>query len=78
MKAITNNGHLIFGITEGNVERLKAGNPILIRLSEMGLGDKSIVIMYGKDNKELEEMMVKEELITERTKVYGTKPSDSK
>lgn len=49
IKARLNNGNVIFGITYENVKRLKQGKPIKISMKELGLGDKEIFIMYGKD-----------------------------
>lgn len=37
------------GISEGNVERLKAGKPISINLKDLGLPDTTILIWYGVD-----------------------------
>lgn len=38
------------GISEGNVERLKAGQPILVDLKTMGFQEGSIMIFYGESN----------------------------
>lgn len=38
---------VLFGLSGENVTRLVAGEPISLNLSEMGLPDTPIVIMYG-------------------------------
>jgi hypothetical protein len=41
------------GISEENVRRLKAAQPILIKGSELGFDWLEILIFYGKDEEEL-------------------------
>lgn len=36
------------GISQGNVDRLQAGQPILISLEEMGLAPYDVMIFYGE------------------------------
>lgn len=58
LRARLNNGVFIFGIDAENVKRLKAGNPIIVSLAELG-GTDDVVIMYGETlediQRELEE-----------------------
>lgn len=46
---------LILGLEAMNVERLKAGNPMLIKLSELGVPntDLRVVITYGDTQEEI-------------------------
>lgn len=59
---------LIFGLSHGNLDRLRAGRPIRIDLTELGLGG-DIVIFAG----ETEESMKAEfdEMIGPETEVRG-------
>lgn len=48
---------VIFGISEENVRRLKMGQPIDVprsSLEAVGLGDKRVLIMYGKTLEHIE------------------------
>jgi len=42
------------GLSEENVKRLKDGQPILVKLSDLGMGDTVITIFYGKTEVEME------------------------
>lgn len=71
IKAIAGNGKnrlLIFGLSAGNIERLKKGQPIDIDLTEMGLEGRA-VIFAG----ETEATMAADlsEMIGPQTKVRG-------
>jgi hypothetical protein len=46
-----------FGITEANVEKLKQGQPILVDLSELGLEGYEALIMYGTDQRNIQEQL---------------------
>ena len=48
LKAKTDKGDLIFGLSEANIEELKKGRPISFNLKDIGLEDRQIMIMYGK------------------------------
>lgn len=61
-----------FGLSEGNIERLKAGQPIMINLEDMGLMKGSIMIFYGKTEAEMAEML--KPFIGPETKVIGEPP----
>jgi hypothetical protein len=37
----------ILGLEAGNIDRLKEGKPMLVKLKELGLPDISVVILYG-------------------------------
>lgn len=53
---------ILFGLSEGNVTRLKEGKPILIDGREVGLGvGVRVVIAYGQT----------EEALTEELTAYG-------
>lgn len=43
----------VFGIEEGNVERLKEGKPFVKNLKDFGGPDVTILIIYGKDRDDL-------------------------
>lgn len=47
--------HFLFGIAKENVRRLKAGEPIVVKLNEFGLTGPniSIVICYGETEEKL-------------------------
>lgn len=49
------------GLVEGNVERMRAGQPVYVRLSEMGfvgaMGATTICIFLGKTEQELAETL---------------------
>lgn len=51
IKARLTNGNVILGITNQNIKMLKQGKPMKIDMKELHLGDKTIYIMYGKDEK---------------------------
>lgn len=58
VKAKLNNGDLVFGISEANVEKLKQGHPIVVNLKDMGLEDRKIIITYGEtEDKIFEDML---------------------
>ncbi len=42
-----------FGLEEGNIERLKAGQPIYFQLDELGIEGHDVMIMYGKDQADI-------------------------
>ena len=48
---------VLLGITDENIKRLIAGQPIKLNLSELGLPDQKIGIMYGKDEQEIYEQL---------------------
>ena len=46
------------GISEENVRRLKDDQPIVVKLSDMGITtDIQVLIFYGKDEKEMEKTL---------------------
>lgn len=69
-----------FGLSKGNIERLKQGQPISIDLSEMELGDTAqlgrarVLIFYG----ETEADMAREigPFIGPDTKIIGQQPGE--
>lgn len=53
-----NGGNLLgFGITEANIEKLKAGQPIYVELSELGIEGYDMMIMYGKDQRDVQRQL---------------------
>jgi hypothetical protein len=44
----------IFGLSEGNVQNLKKGRPMLFDLSDMGLPSQKVSICYGPTEEILE------------------------
>ena len=53
LKAKLTDGSLIFGLSDENVNRLKQGQPIMFNLKDMGLEDRTIYIIHGKDEDEM-------------------------
>lgn len=47
VKAKTNKGDIILGLSGENIKRLVDGQPILLNLKDLGLEDRKVVIMYG-------------------------------
>ena len=47
LRARRHDGVFILGIAAENVRRLKAGQPIMVSLAEMG-GKDDVIIMYGE------------------------------
>lgn len=39
----------LIGLSDANIERLRAGNPIHFRMSEIGAGEGECLIVSGKD-----------------------------
>jgi hypothetical protein len=59
-----------FGLTEGNLVRLRKGEPIKVDLAAMGVpGGGSVMIFYGKDEHAIGRMFLKERFIGPDTKV---------
>lgn len=60
------------GISEGNVERLKQGKPIVVKLKELGAKeDIEVMIFYGKTEEDMAETL--RPYIGEHTKVHPLK-----
>jgi hypothetical protein len=56
MLKAANTGHLILGLTPDELEILKNGQPIMVRLDDIGY--KALVtIMVGKNNEEMKAMI---------------------
>ena len=47
IKVRMSSGSVLLGITAENVERLLAGQPILLNLKDIGLPSQQIAIIYG-------------------------------
>lgn len=69
IKALCNNGDLVFGLSKENLTRLEKGEPILIKLKDMGLEDKRIMICYGETEKSIYDEM-KEHFSIGETKIH--------
>lgn len=52
----TGRGVIVLGLEEGNVERLRAGNPIHIHADDLGFTGE-IIIILGKDADALAEIL---------------------
>lgn len=55
---------LLMGVTPGNIERLQAGEPILVKSEEVGIPFE-VVLLHGKNNealvREFEKFGIKQE-----------------
>jgi len=61
-----------FGLTEKNVEQIKAGHPIHVMGVELSI-PFDVMIFYGKDEREIADMFRQEGLIDpERTVLHDT------
>ena len=47
IKAKTNKGDIILGLSAENIKRLIDNQPILLNLKDIGLEDRKVVIIYG-------------------------------
>lgn len=67
------NGPLIgLGLSQGNIERLVAGQPVHVKMLELGL-EGDIIIFYGKNEDELKQSV--QMMIGPRTEVTDTRES---
>lgn len=48
-------GHpcMVFGLSEGNLEMLRQGKPIVINLAALGLSGGEVVICYGQTEQDI-------------------------
>jgi uncharacterized protein YciU (UPF0263 family) len=53
--AYKENGRLVigFGMTAGNIKRLKEGKPIIVKMEEMNLSPADLIIFYGETPEKL-------------------------
>lgn len=59
-RVIGNNGALLgFGLSEENIKRLKAGNPIYFDLAELGVDGFQVAIIYGETEEQIKQDMQK-------------------
>ncbi len=58
IKAKLNNGDLVFGLSQINIEKLQEGSPIVFNLKDMGLEDRKVMIFYGETEAKMYEDMV--------------------
>ena len=40
--------NIILGLSDDNIEKIKAGRPISFNLKDIGLEDRNVLIFYGK------------------------------
>ena len=52
IKATLSDGTILLGLSDMNIERLKAGEPMLFSLSNFGV-DKSVLLMHGKTEQDI-------------------------
>lgn len=59
------------GLSRGNIDRLIAGDPILVKAGEMdpSLGDLQITIFFGETEAAMEQMLRDEGMVDAHTKV---------
>ena len=55
LKAKTNTGDIIFGLSKQNIRKLKEGKPILINLEDLGLEKRRVMIFYGDTEKKMQD-----------------------
>lgn len=61
----------LFGLSRGNINRLMAGQPILIRGNDLGLEKPvDITIIFGETEEDMEIMLRREGMITEQTETH--------
>lgn len=59
-----------FGLSQENVKRLKLGQPILVKLRDMGLdSDLRVTIIYGETEAEMYHDLKRAGLISEDTQI---------
>ncbi len=58
IKAITNEGTIIFGLSDENIKRLTAGEPIVLNLKSMNLEDRKVIIFNGRTEDDMYEYMM--------------------
>jgi len=49
--------YVILGLSDGNLNLLRAGKPIMFNLSEVGLGQGKLIIMWGRTELEIVEQL---------------------
>lgn len=65
-----NGPFILFGLSEENLSRLRKGQPILVRLSELGL-EGQVGIFYGETEEEMVRLLREQGLMDPSTKVEG-------
>jgi hypothetical protein len=62
---------LMLGLTDGNLELLRSGQPILLELTGLGLpwGEGVIAIFHGKTTADIEQMLRENGMITPETQI---------
>lgn len=69
VKAKMTNGDLVFGLSDENIKRLKAGQPIKVNLKDMGLEDRNVFIVHGESEDKIFEGML-EYIELGKTKIH--------
>ena len=50
--------HFIYGLSAGNIERLKQGKPIFFPLSELGMPSGTVTILYGETEEDIKQQLI--------------------
>lgn len=58
-----------FGLSEGNIEKLVEGKPIMVDLSTMGPYEGQVLIFYGVDEQVMYTMLRQEGLVGPKTQI---------
>lgn len=58
IKAKLNNGDIILGLSRKNIALLQEGRPIKFNLKDMGLEDRTVLIVFGETEESLYEAML--------------------
>jgi len=65
--------HFLFGLSDGNLERLRNGQPILIDLGELGGRDGTVLIFTGRTEEKMVDMLRQRGLIGPETRIRDEK-----
>lgn len=65
-----------FGLSNGNLDRLREDRPICVKGEEVGLGAIDVVIFWGETEQAMYDRLRKEGLINEQTKVRPMKDTN--
>lgn len=69
---------LVLGLTDGNLERLRAGEPIAFDLMGLGLPwEGKVTIFHGRDEVTIERMLREGGLIGPGTEIVGDAPDEA-
>lgn len=71
LKGKLTNGDIVFGLSKMNLELLQQGKPIVVKLKDMGLEDRKILICYGETEDKIYEDMI-DHIDLNKTKIHFT------